>query len=139
MPIGTVNKVEGNYVFVTIERQDMCGSCHACQVLSNPKKCEIKCLNNKKCKVGDTVRISLDDSRFLKSTFIMYGIPLIFFFIGLAVGAEIAKFFGFSSEELCMIIGAVGMLVLSYLIIHRLDNKKKYEKMLPQIVEIIEE
>lgn len=138
MPIGTVSKIEGNYVFVTMERQDMCGECHACEVISNPKKCEIKCLNNKNCKVGDTVRITLDDSRFLKSVLIMYGIPLIALFIGLLAGYGIANILQFNAKELWMVIGAIGMLVISYLGIHRLDYKKKYEKMLPKIVEIIE-
>ncbi len=138
MPIGTVSKIEDNYVFVTIDRQDMCGDCHACEVVTNPKKCEIKCQSDKNCKVGDTVKISLDDSRFIKSVLIMYGIPLISLFIGLAIGWGIANIFQFKANELWMIMGAIVMLAISYLSIHRIDYNKKYENMMPKILEIIE-
>lgn len=64
MPIGTVEKVEEDYVIVSIERQDMCGECHACEMLGEVKKCTLKCVNECKSQVGDQVEVDVEQ-RFL--------------------------------------------------------------------------
>ncbi len=137
MPSGVVQIIEGEYAVVQIQRQDMCGDCHACDAVHVSQSCTLKCINSIKSEIGDLVEISLDNTTFLKATYIIYGLPLLGLGIGIALGYFIASFFPNINNELFMIAGAgLGMLI-TFLIIKSQDKKNKYKKMLPHIVKII--
>ena len=137
MPIGTVRKIEEDYAVVTIERQDMCGECHACEVLGEVKKCEIRCRNICKAGINDKVEIDLSNESFLKATFLMYGIPLAGLLIGLLLGTMIPDTVGIYAKEVGTIIGGLVGMVLGFLWIKKRDEKKHYTTLLPQIKRII--
>ena len=44
MPYGTVKEIKGNIAVVSMERQDMCGECHACEMMSGKKNCTLSCV-----------------------------------------------------------------------------------------------
>ncbi|WP_070000844.1 SoxR reducing system RseC family protein [Cellulosilyticum sp. I15G10I2] len=136
MPIGIVEKIEGEYAIVQIKRQDMCGDCHACDAVHEAKSCTLKCINNVSSKVGDTVEISADNKTFLKATFIMYGLPLAGLIVGILVGYVISAFISQIDSELLMILGAVLGMMMTFVIIKNRDKKNKYNKMLPHIISI---
>lgn len=139
MPKGTVEEVVGKYAVVEIMRNDMCGDCHACDVVHPAKKCTLKCLNKCESKAGDIVEISLDNTTFLKATLIMYGLPLIGLLVGLGIGAVIANILDTGSEELFMAIGGLLLAGVSLLWIKKRDKEEKYNKMVPQITKILQE
>ena len=139
MPNGIVQKVEGEYAIVQIKRQDMCGDCHACDTVHQAKECTLKCMNTAKSKVGDRVELLVDQTTFLKATYIIYGLPLIGLLAGVGFGYAAAIGLGLSDGDLLMIFGAIIGLLASYLFIKNRDKKNKYKKMLPQIVTIEEE
>ena len=129
MPIGTVEKLEKGFAIVTMERQDMCGECHACEMIGETKSCTVKCINDCDSQVGDKVEIDVAKASFLQATLIMYGVPLLGLLIGIGLGSLI-------SEVVSIILGILGM-GLTYLIVRWGDKNNKYNKMLPSIVKII--
>ncbi|MCK5697069.1 MAG: SoxR reducing system RseC family protein [Gammaproteobacteria bacterium] len=92
----TVINNEGNYVWVSTQRQSSCGHCavkNSCgtsvlaKVLGR-KSSTIRCLNTlDSIKKGDKVIIALDESALLIGSFLIYFLPLLsmIFFAGIAV------------------------------------------------------
>ncbi|MHC1748533.1 MAG: SoxR reducing system RseC family protein [Cellulosilyticaceae bacterium] len=139
MPIGRVSSIKGEIATVIIERQDMCGECHACEITGEKKNCAIQCSNDSKGEVGDTVEIELEKSLFLRATFIMYGIPLAALVIGLALGSGIANYFNGAYKEMIMIVVGIICMAITFIVIKTKDKKKKYEALLPRIIKVIKE
>lgn len=130
MPVGVVKKVEENYVMVTLERQDMCGECHACEMLGEIKKCTLKCINQCESKEGNKVEVDITQTFFMKATFIMYGLPLIGLLVGVGIGHQY-------SEVLGILVGVICMMSILGVIKYR-EKHSKYVKMLPVAKRIIE-
>ena len=134
MPYGIVKEIKGNTAVVTLERQDMCGDCHACEMISGKKQCTLSCEAKIPCKVGDKVEVAITTDYFLKATYLIYGVPLIGFLLGLGIGIALSKVLTTTYEDLlvavCMIIGTG----LGVLYIKLKDKKATYKKFLPQIV-----
>ena len=136
MPSGIVEKIEGEYAIVKLERQDMCGDCHACDSVHAAQSCTLKCFNDLHTQVGDAVEISVDNSTFLKAAVIMYGLPFIGLVGGIIGGYILSTFIPTVNGELFMILGALlGMLFMFFIVKNR-DKKNKYKKMLPHIIGI---
>ncbi|PHV70945.1 hypothetical protein CS063_07960 [Sporanaerobium hydrogeniformans] len=138
MPYGRVKSIEGDYAIVVIERQEMCGDCHACDMVHGSKNCILKCVNACKAEEGDEVDLELNPTTFLKATYILYGIPLVGLLGGVGIGYLLAKGLGDTWQELIMILtGLVGM-VGGCFYIYKHEKKKKYQNMLPYITKIRE-
>ena len=134
MPVGTVEKLENKYVFVRMERQDMCGECHACEMLTDKKSCSLKCISARRCQVGDRVEVSLENKTFLKATYIMYGLPFIGLIVGLGLGYILQSYLAvWWGELLCVLTALCGMGIMLG-VIYRRDKKNVYKKYLPCII-----
>ena len=135
MPLGIVKEVKDKTVVVTLERQDMCGDCHACEMISGKKACTLTCESKIPCQVGDQVEIELTTDYFLKATYLIYGVPLLGLVVGLIIGIGITKIMIVPLEDLvmaaCMLIGTG----LGIIYIKVKDKKKSYHKFLPHVVE----
>lgn len=138
MPYGTVKEVKGNTAVVTMERHDMCGDCHACEMMSGKKACTLNCETHIKCEAGDQVEVTLTNEYFLKATYIVYGVPLLGFVVGLMIGLGITKALNFSGGDLfiaaCAILGTAAG--IGY--IKMRERKKAYQKFLPHIIAKVE-
>ncbi|WP_434631845.1 SoxR reducing system RseC family protein [Thermoanaerobacterium thermosaccharolyticum] len=89
---GCVVSLKDGKAKVEIIRNDMCGKCHACDIGSNNRMMiEVDAIDE--LKVGDNVLVEVKDISMLKATSIMYGIPLLFFFVGVFAGYAIANIF----------------------------------------------
>ena len=132
MPYGTVKEKKGDLVVVSLERQDMCGDCHACEMLSGKKTCTLNCKSQIPCEIGDQVEITLAQERFIKATYLMYGIPLVGFVVGLLAGYAIGMVTHLG--EIIGIIGAIVGMCLGFMLIKRKEKKKQFQKYLPQII-----
>lgn len=133
MPRGRVEKIQGNIATVIIERQDMCGECHACEVLGEVKKCEIQCVNVCNSQIGDEVEIDLENSSFLKASFIMYILPLIGLFVGMGIPHYLLQQQGKDLREIVSLVSGVAIMGIIFLIIKFYDKKKKYYNTLPKL------
>lgn len=134
---GTVERIEGNYAYVRIMREEMCGDCHACDMMGEKKKCEIKCFNNTNSLVGDVVEVDGSSNHFLKATGLMYGLPLICLLGGLGLGYLLPLGQLGSLREGVMIITGLGSMAGMFWWIKRRDAKKEYEVFLPTIIKVI--
>lgn len=134
MPYGIVKEKHEDLAVVTMERQDMCGDCHACEAMSGKKECTLTCRNHIACEVGDRVEVTLTNDHFLKATYIIYGIPLIGFIVGIGIGIFLAKVLTVGAEDLWIVVGAVLGTLIGIGYIKWRDKKKAYSKFLPHIV-----
>ena len=136
MTLGTIQGKEDGYALVEIQRQDMCGECHACDMTYGKKEYILRCLDVEGSQVGEEVEILLKEENFLRATYKMYGIPFIGFIVGLAVGYILSKVLIQGLEDLMMIIGALLGVMVGLLIIRRKEKQQIYRKYLPRIKKI---
>lgn len=133
MPSGKIQSKKGELATVLMERQDMCGECHACEMLAGKKECILTCQCEVPCEVGDEVDISLSKDYFLKATYMMYGIPLLGLIIGLFLGYSLGELIGEKSELLGLLGSLIGIGV-SLLCIKIKEAKQHFNKYLPKII-----
>lgn len=138
MACGIVKEKKDNRAVVIMERQDMCGDCHACEMLSGKKQCQLTCEVKSECEVGDRVEVQLGTSHFLKATYIMYGIPLLGFIGGLAVSLIIVKLLQIESTDWWLAAGMLGGTLIGAGYIKIKDKRSTYQKYLPHITSKIE-
>lgn len=134
MPYGVVKEVHKDSAVVIMERQDMCGDCHACEMISGKKQCTLTCHNHVECEVGDRVEVTLTNDHFLKATYIVYGVPLIGFIMGILIGYGLAQVLAFGGEDIWASIGAIVGTLIGVGYIKWRDKKKAYNRFLPHIV-----
>lgn len=142
--IGEVVQVFHKTVQIRVEQQEKCGTCEAkssCHANDSNKLKEkfVTALDPFGLKVGQRVKINLDSKNLVKASIIIFGLPLIGFFLGVASGAFIAKMNAYKDYlDLCSIIGGfLGMAIA--IIILRVYNKKleKSNTFYPNVVELI--
>ena len=63
-------------------RPDACAKCGACQSMNKTGRIELRC----ECEQGDWVRIVMPEKNFMGAMTIAYGLPLVLFLAGLALG-----------------------------------------------------
>lgn len=135
---GLVINKEDNIVTVKLERKEACAKCGACSASLESKEMILKAENKCNAKIGDTVKISLEQSSFLKAVFIMYCIPLISLLLGVGIGYLVSLQIGLGNNEIIQVVFGLVMLGLSYVIIRLNENKWKNKKFRPIAEEIID-
>ncbi len=137
--LGKVIEVTGDKAKVSLKRNAVCARCGACfAASSNEMIAEAK--NMVGAKVGEIVRISLEEEKILSASFIVYGFPLIFFVLGYLAGSYLSKFFGLlkASEGLGILSAFIFLSISFYLISLRFGKgKEQAEKFIPIIKEIV--
>lgn len=86
---GVIVSVNKDYSQIKLLRHTACGSCGACHLGDDQKDVLLFAKNKLDAEVGDMVEVSMGTDGVLSAAFIMYMIPLIAFFIGLAAGMMI--------------------------------------------------
>lgn len=134
MPCGRVEKVEKTYTIVKMERQGMCGECHACDAFYEKKDCTLKCINLVGAKEGDVVELKVAEEKFLKASYIMYGLPLMGMLVGMLAGYFISKGLGALDTDIPTLIGAFIGIGAMLIYIRVKDKKEKFNNYAPQII-----
>ena len=141
---GIVVKVEEGYAFIHTERGTSCDGCSAkssCHSMSDTEGSimEMRAINDMGAKVGDRVKVAIDSVIFLKSSFLIYVLPLIVMITGGIIGESYAKN-NMPGTDADLVAGSVGItcLVISFLLIRvwskSLEKRREYQ---PQIIRII--
>lgn len=141
---GRVVKVEAGYAIVHTERGSACDSCSSkasCHALggTDGKVMEMRVVNDIGAVVGDRVKIAIDSVVLLKSSFLIYIVPLVFMIAGGIIGDSYAREYMPGSDP-DLVAGGAGIvcLVISFLLIKLwskgLDKKREYQ---PRIVAIL--
>ena len=118
---GTVMAVHGDTAEVLLRRSRACEGCGSCCVLVDGDTMLAEAANDIGARKGDRVVVDLPAKVSIRAAYILYGIPLLAFFAGLAVGGLVGYYlfdWGFN-VPLGLIFG-IGFLALSYILLSRL-------------------
>ena len=80
----------------------------------------IETRNHLNAKLGDVVILGIDETLMLKSSLMLYGVPLMLMFLGMVMANTFAK----ETTELYALLGAVIGLFLGVVLIKRIVNEK---------------
>lgn len=141
---GRVVKIEPGYAIVHAERGSSCEGCSSkssCQTMggTDEKTMEIRAINEIGAKVGDKVRIAIDSVILLKSSFLIYIVPLIFMIAG-GIVAESYAIANMPNSDADLIAGAVGItcLVISFIFVKlwskSVEKKEQYHPKISRIL-----
>ena len=124
--------VKASKAFVTLEvvRSKPCGLCgqlrsccnSICVKIFSHQSSHIETRNNLNAKLGDVVILGIDETLMLKSSLMLYGVPLLLMFLGMVIANSVAK----DMAELYSLIGAVTGLFLGVVMIKRVINEKMH-------------
>lgn len=141
---GRVVKVDDGFAVVQIEKGSSCSGCGSkasCHAMggANGKIMETRAVNNINAQVGDRVLIAIDSVVMLKSSFLIYIVPLVFMIAGGIMGDSYARE-KMPDSDPDLIAGAVGItcLVLSFFLIklwsRNLEKKAAYQPNISRIL-----
>lgn len=128
---GKVIKLKGEKAVIRVDRKSGCEMCHMCAIKPKSPHIDITLKNGLNAKKGDTVEVEMADRVVIKSSFLVYTIPLITGFIGLLIGTVF-------SNMLYQLIMFAGFLILGFTILIFIDklvkNNKKFVQKITRIV-----
>lgn len=134
MEIGYITAISGDYAVVAFNRKGGCGGSCACSTLVVTN--EIR--NTLGAKVGDKVKVEIQQKAFDKLLLWIYAFPLVMLVVGVGLGYKIFGSLGYSNTEVLSLILGVIALVISYRILRRVNKStvQKQEDAL-QMIQII--
>ncbi len=126
---GTVIKTEGEKALVAIPRASACGEhCASCAGGCQSRGHNVWLSNPISAKAGDLVSIQAADSAVLLGAFLVYGLPLIIFFLAYGISFSLLK-----SQTVATTVSLLSLLVSFFLL--RLVDQHLAPK--PVITEIL--
>lgn len=123
-----VIKASKDRVTLEVVRSAPCGLCGQVRGCGNSiwgkifshQSGHIETRNDLNAKLGDIVILGIDETLMLKSSLMLYGVPLFTMFLGMLIFNHLAK----EMVELYTLIGAVAGLILGVVMIKRVINEK---------------
>ena len=128
---------EDDQVSVEIMRTKPCGLCGKTQGCGNSiwgkifshKRNKLSIKNNIGAKVGDRVMLTIEENYLLRSSLLLYGLPLLFLFIGMVFMDTITQ----KNSDLWVLVGAIfGM--LSGLILVKFLARKNHDRLYKEAI-----
>lgn len=125
--IGIVVNVENDYMDILSTRESACGSdCSTCQAkCSESKPFKLHVLNTIDAKPGDRVKIEMNSKAVLGYMTLVYGLPCLFFIVGVLVAFIVLENSIKNNVELYSFISGLVLMAISYIIIKSIDKKYK--------------
>jgi len=118
---GTVVEVSGATAQVLLRRSRLCEGCGSCCVLVDDKTMLAEAENSLGAKQGDHVIVDLPKGASIRAAYILYGIPLLAFLVGLGLGSLLGSaVFGGGATVILGLIFAFAFLLLSFFLISRI-------------------
>lgn len=141
---GRVVAIDGRFAIINTERGSSCDGCHAkssCHSMSDTdgKIMEMRAVNDIGASRGDRVKVAIDSAVLLKSSFLVYIVPVVVMIIFGIMGDSYARG-SMPDSDPDLVAGAVGItsFIITFLVIkvwsRSLDNKPEYQ---PRIVRIM--
>lgn len=123
---GEVIRLEGNKAQVKVVQHSACANCHQkCGLAHEMKDIFVEATNTIEAKPGDKVTLELHHSDVLYAAIIVYVVPLVFLFAGVALGGAY-----FTSELYALGLGLLGLVgsfvALKYGLEPRLKHGKRF-------------
>lgn len=126
--VGYITSVNGKYASVVFKRKSGCGdNCATCKAACSASAITTEIENTAGGKVGDKVKVEMEQKTFNKMLALVYVFPLIMMICGIAIGIKVFSQAGYSNYEMLSFLLGVVALVISYTILH-FFNKKTAKK-----------
>ncbi|MBF0152973.1 MAG: SoxR reducing system RseC family protein [Magnetococcales bacterium] len=138
--------LDGGQALVVGQKQRGCGSCHqaaGCATLSlggGNREVHVRAENPLGAKIGDLVTLEISDRQFLRSSFLVYVVPVLALFAGGYLFRYIGLVMAFSAQGVESLEGGAGVLclVLAFLWLHRRNRRLETTREgLPVITDIL--
>ena len=133
---GIVEKVEPGWAWVKTKRSSACASCdsrHHCSVVEGGDQMVVKAQNMAQAKTGDEVELYLSTKTKLKSTAIVYLIPVLGIFVGAFSAEPLSKALGLNLS-LGMVVFTLTGLVAAIFLMRYLANRMTAKQALTPLV-----
>ena len=125
-----VIKASKERVTLEVVRSKPCGLCGQVRGCGNSiwgkifshQSGHIETRNDLNAKLGDVVIVGIDETLMLKSSLMLYGVPLFLMFLGMVIANTFAK----EKVEFYALVGAVTGLFLGVVMIKRIINEKMH-------------
>ncbi|RJP31902.1 MAG: hypothetical protein C4536_07035 [Actinobacteria bacterium] len=118
---GMVVAVRGDIAQVLLRRSRLCDGCGSCCVTVDEETMLAEADNGVGARQGDRVIVGLPKGLSIRAAYILYGIPLLAFLVGLGVGALLGSaLFGGGGSVALGLVCAFGFLALSYILLSRI-------------------
>ena len=117
---GVVISKHGGWVNVLLTKGEKCEGCSACTAYG-PNSMSIQARNEIDAKTGDIVDVEVSPKQVVGLSFLIFLFPVIAMICGYFLGLKIGSNLGLAGEG-SGIVGAVSLLILSFLIIKIYDT-----------------
>ncbi|MBN2260534.1 MAG: SoxR reducing system RseC family protein [Clostridiales bacterium] len=133
--VGYVIGERNGRVILDVKKTGSCGEkCVTCQSHCEVPSVRVELDNNLMAKRGDFVELGMNPRNLVKSTFIMYTIPVVMFIAGLSIAIKYFEARGFENYELYGLIVGFVVLALTFVLIRVITDKLNKDK--PSILEM---
>ena len=130
--VGIITKLNGEYVYVKVDKKDECSKCGMCAFPKNANSIEIFAKNNVNAKKDEQVIVEIKDKGKMLGFLLVFIVPLL-----LLGGAILLNFLVVHNELLTMGIGIV-LIALWYFVLSFIDKfLKKSNKYGAEVVAVI--
>ena len=133
---GIVERVEQGWAWVKTKRSSACANCdsrHHCSIVEGGDQMVVKAKNTVQAKKGDEVELFLSTRTKLKSTAIVYLIPVLGIFVGAFSADPLSKTLGLNAS-LGMVVFTLTGLVSSVFLMRYLANRMAAKQALIPLV-----
>ncbi|MGB4269131.1 MAG: SoxR reducing system RseC family protein [Spirochaetota bacterium] len=134
---GIVKKVTGNYVVVEADAVSFCSSCgnHECTMRQSRGR-QLLIENTMGAQAGDRVFFVIPSKGLVLSSFVIYGIPIVFLIAGILLGSLIPLPVLHDKEVSGMVIG-IAFLLISFMVM-RFASKQivKRNQITPEMIKV---
>jgi sigma-E factor negative regulatory protein RseC len=137
---GIVEKVEPGWAWVKTKRSSACASCnsqHHCSMVAGGDQMVVKAQNPVQAKIGDEVELYLSTKIKLKSTAIVYLIPVLGIFAGAFSAAPLSSALGLNPSLGMLMFTLMGLVSAVFLMRYLANRMTAKQAMTPLVKRVI--
>ncbi|NLW22772.1 MAG: SoxR reducing system RseC family protein [Tissierellia bacterium] len=138
--LGYVRRVCDNMAEVEVRRISGCGGgCSSCGGSCGAPKIVVMMENRINAEAGDIVEIQAKPKNIIKYALIAYMIPFALLVFGIILGVNLFKSMNVKSYEVLGFLVGVAFLILSFIIVRRIDrNIRKRDEVAMEMIRVLE-
>lgn len=138
-----VEKIIGDIALIRVQRTEACAGCAVrgmCHALgTQTEDMVVEALNEAGAEAGDVVMVAVPSRSLMKSTLVVYIIPLVALITGLFLGMKGASILELKNPPLWGFMGSLSLMALSFIFARWFDRKaSKNPEFTPRVVQVIE-
>ncbi|MGI6357418.1 MAG: SoxR reducing system RseC family protein [Bacillota bacterium] len=108
--IGLVVRTQGQLADVRLRQQSACAKCGKCELAHESKELTVSAVNQAGASAGQTVRMEMTHRDVVTAGLIVYGLPLLMLFLGVAVGQTLSSQLGAAMLGILAMAGTYGLI-----------------------------